>query len=90
MVARLAEVVARGWTAGAAALVSASLDLRFNPPLALKLEELLTDGFAGEPELLGELGDRGGAVLLESDQNGATTFGDLVYAENRNLPRFRN
>ena len=90
MVARLGEAVDRGRAAGAAALECAALDLRFDPPLALKLEELLADGLAGEPELLGELGDRGRAVLLESDQNGATAFGDLVYAENRNLPRFRN
>jgi hypothetical protein len=47
VVARFTDAINRRRTAGARALV-APLDARFDPPVAMELQQLLPDGFPGE------------------------------------------
>jgi hypothetical protein len=47
----------------------------------MQLQQLLPHRLAGDGELRGELGDRGGAALLERDQDRAAAFGKLIDGE---------
>jgi hypothetical protein len=70
MIARFAEPIDRRRTAGACALFAA-LDARLDPTVAMELQELLTNGFAGQTEGVGELRDRRRTTLFECRENRA-------------------
>ncbi len=74
VIAGFAEPVDRRRTSGARALFAA-LDPRFDPSVAMQLQQLLTDRFAGEAERVGELRDRRGTAALQRRQDGAPAVG---------------
>ena len=82
MIARLAETVDRRRPPGPRALFAA-LDPRFDPAIAMKLQQLLPDRLAGQPERIGEMGDGRRPLLLQGGQNGAPAVRQLVDGENR-------
>ena len=73
MVACFAQTIDRGRTSRARTLV-ASLDPGLEPAIAMKLQELLADRFAGQSQLVRELRDGRGAALFERRENRTTAI----------------
>jgi hypothetical protein len=52
----------------------------------LQLKQLLPDRFAGELKFVRQMGDRGGSLPLQSDQNRAATLGQLINSDDGTSP----
>jgi hypothetical protein len=52
----------------------------------LQLKQLLPDRFAGQMKFTRQMGDRGGSLPLQSDQNRAATLGQLINSNDGQAP----
>lgn len=85
MIAGRGELVTRSRTAGTDA-ISGTRQSRFDPSLALKLQQLLPYRFAGELELLCKTRDGRRAFFFQDDENRPPAIWKLIDGDDVRTP----